>query len=100
MLNVLKNSIFKNLMIIIHGPTMILNSNNIKLTFKKLNNISPFICLLGVRLNHKLYSINQIKNLKKISYIENFSILHNSIKTYLKIPYYKLKTKKVLVISK
>jgi len=100
MVNVLKNSIFKNVVTLIHGPIMILNSNSMQLTFKTLNNISPFICLLGVRLNQKIYSKNQIKNLKKVSYIENFSILYNSIKIFIKMPYHKLKKKKMLSISK
>jgi len=83
-----------------HGPIIILNSNNNKLTFKKLENISPFISLLGVRLNSKIYSTKQIKNLKKVSYIENFSILHNSLKNFTKMTYYKFNNKKTLPISK
>ncbi len=98
--NILKNSIFKNLIILIHGPVILLNSNNVKLSVKNLKDISPFLCLLGVRLNYRIYSTKQIKNLKKMSYFENFLILHNSMQTCIKIPYYKFKNKKTLLMSK
>ena len=102
MINTLINSIFINVITLINGPILILNnkSNNINLTFKELKNISPLIRFLGLRLNNKIYSKNQIKNLKKISYIENFQVLHNSIKTFTKTPYYTIKNKKTLSISK
>ncbi len=100
MINLLKKSIFKNVTTLIHGPIMILNSNNAKLTFTKLNNISSFVCLLGVRLNYKIYCKNQIKKLRKVTYLANFSILHDFIKTFIKMPYYKFKPKKRSSISK
>jgi len=87
MIKTLKNSIFKNLVVLIHGPIILVNTTNKKLPFKELENINPFISLLGFRLNNKIYSRRQIKNLKKISYIENISIFHNSIKTFTKLPY-------------
>ena len=102
MISTLSNSVFKNLITLINGPILILNSNdnNIKLTFKELGNISPLIRLLGFRLNNKFYSKNQIKNLKDVSYLENFHVFHNSMKTFAKTPYYILKNKKTLPISK
>jgi len=102
MINTLINSIFINVITLINGPILILNnkSNNANLTFKELKNISPLIRFLGLRLNNKIYSKNQIKNLKKISYLENFQVLHNSIKTFTKTPYYAIKNKKTLSISK
>lgn len=95
MIKTLKNSIFKNLVVLIHGPIILLNNPNKKLTFKELESINPFISLLGFRLNNKIYSRKQIKNLKKMSYIENISIFHNSIKTFTKLPYWKFKNKKI-----
>jgi len=100
MINTLSNSIFRNIITLIHGPIIILNSNNTKLTFKELENISPLIRLIGFRLNNKVYSQNQIKSLKKISYLENFRAFHSSMKTFTKAPYYKLKNKKILTVSK
>jgi|SouAtlMetagenome_1021521.scaffolds.fasta_scaffold35777_1 hypothetical protein len=99
-INTLKNSIFKNLTTLIHGPIFILNSNNTRLTFKKLANISPFIDLLGIRLNYRVYSKEQVNKLKKLTYLENFCILHNSMKAFMKKPYYTFKSKKVLPMSK
>lgn len=101
MINTLRGSVFKNLVVLIHGPIILLNSsnNNTKLTFKELENISPLIHLLGFRLNNKIYSKKQTKNLKKMSYVENISIFHKYMKTFTKLPYYKLKSRKVLSIS-
>jgi hypothetical protein len=99
-INILKNSIFKNLTTLIHGPIFILSSNNTKLTFKKLANISPFISLLGIRLNYQVYSKEQVNKLKKLTYLENFHILHNSMKAFIKKPYHTLKSRKTLPISK
>jgi len=99
-INTLKTSIFKNLTTLIHGPIFVLNSSSTKLTLKKLGNISPFIGLLGVRLNYQVYSKEQVNKLKKLTYLENFHILHNSMKAFIKKPYHALKSKKILPISK
>ena len=102
MVNTLKNSIFKNLVVLIHGPILLLSidKNNSKLTFKELENISPQINFLGFKLNNKIYSKEQIKNLKKMSYLKNVCILHNSMKTFTKTPYYKFRSKKTVFLSK
>lgn len=101
MINTLRSSVFKNVVVLIHGPIILLNSsnNNAKLTFKELENISPLIHLLGFRLNNKIYSKKQTKNLKKMSYLENISIFHKYMKAFTKFPYYKLISRKVLSIS-
>jgi hypothetical protein len=100
MINTLKNSIFKNLAVLIHGPMFILNNKNSKLTFKELDDLSPLISLLGFRLNNKVYSTRQIKNLKKTSYLKNVVILRNSIKAFTKLPYRQFKSKNLLPVSK
>jgi len=87
MTHTLKNSIFKNLTLLIHGPIILLNSNNAELTLKKLENISPLITLIGLRLNYKVYSKEQIQNLKKMSYLENLSIFHRTMGNSIKTPY-------------
>ena len=100
MINTLKNSIFKNLIILIRGPIILLNTNDGNLTFKNLENINPLISFVGFRLNHKIYSKKQVKDLKKISYIENVSCFHGSLRIFTKMPYYKLSNKKRLSVSK
>lgn len=100
MIRTLKYSIFKNLITLLHGPIVLINTNNVELTLKKLKNINPLINLLCLKLNNKIYSKKQIKNIKKLSYIENVSIFHKSMKTLIKMPYYKFKSKKLLLISK
>ena len=103
MINTLKKSIFKNLVVLVHGPILLLNNgttNDAKLTLKELENINPLINFVGFRLNNKVYSNKQIKDLKKISYFENISILHNSMEIFTKRPYYKFKSKKASIVSK
>ncbi len=101
MIRTLKCSIFKNLITLLHGPIVLINTDNVEeLALKKLKNINPLINLLCLKLNNKIYPRKQIKNIKKLSYIENVSIFHKSMKTLIKMPYYKFKSKKFLLISK
>lgn len=100
MIRTLKCSIFKNLITLLHGPIVLINTNNVELTLKKLKNINPLINLLCLKLNNKIYSKKQIKNIKKLSYIENVSIFHKSMKNLIKMPYYKFKSKKLSLVSK
>ena len=87
MINILKNSIFKNLTLLINGPIILLNTNNVELTLKKLKSISPLITLIGLRINYKVYSKEQIQNLKKMSYLENLLIFHRTMGNSIKTPY-------------
>jgi hypothetical protein len=100
MIKTLNCSIFKNLTTLLHGPIILINSNDTKLISKKLKNINPLVNLLCLKLNNKIYSRKQIKNIKKLSYIENVSIFHKSMKTLIKMPYYKFNSKKLLLLSK
>ena len=100
MTNTLSCSIFRNLTTLLHGPVLLINSNHQKLTSKKLKNINPLINLLCLKLNNKVYSKKQIKNIKELSYIKNISIFHRSMKSLIRTPYYKLKNKKLSLTSK
>ncbi len=92
----------KNILVLTHGPIILLTNNHddTKLTFKELDNINPLINLLGFGLNNKIYLKKQIKNIKKMSYRENMFLLYKSMRTVIKIPYYKFKSKKALSVSK
>jgi len=102
MITILNDSIFKNIITILNGPILMVqkDNNNEKIDFKELLNVSSWIRLLGLKLNNKIYSKNQVQNLTKISYLENFYNFHNSIKTFGKTPYYVFKNRKVSSISK
>ena len=102
MITILRNSIFKNIISIINGPILMVQTNNskVQIGFKELFNVSSWVRLLGLKLNNKIYSRNQVQNLTKISYLENFRNFHNSIKTFGKMPYYVFKNKKIFLISK
>lgn len=91
---IMKDSILKNLTPLIHGSILLVHTNSKKLTLKKLNNISIFINLLCLRLNNKIYSKKQIKNLKKLSYIENIYLFYSFMQMNLKMLYYIFKNKK------
>ena len=80
----------------VHGPIILLNTNNSKLTLKKLEEVNPLISLLCLKINNKIYSKKQIKNLKKLSYTENVYTLYKSLQTFIKMPYCKLKKKKLI----
>ena len=94
--NILKNSIFKNVTLLIHGPIILLRSTSTNpLSYKTLENISSLIDLLCLKINNKVYSKKQIQNLKKMSYKENIIIFYTSMNTFLKIPHSKFAKKKV-----
>lgn len=92
----INDSIFKNLATIINGPMLLLHRGNAGLIVKKLNSINLRMSLLCLKLNNKLYSKKQTKGLKALSYNENVSLFHNSMKFVIKMPYYKLKNKKIV----
>lgn len=96
MVKVAKNSIFKNLTTLIHGPILLIHINSDELTAKKLNSISMLINLLCLKLNNKIYSKKQIKNLKKLSYSENIYLFYNSLQIIIKIPYFRFKNQKII----
>ena len=100
MVKSVKNSIFKNLTLIIHGPILLLHTGNTKLILKKLNSLNSWMSFLCLKLNNKIYSKKQITNLKEFSYFESVSTFHNCIKFLVRMPYYKLKNKKTIQISK
>lgn len=92
--NTIKNSVFTHLAVLIHASIILLNSSHSISTVSQLTKINP-LTLLGLRLNNKIYSKKQLKKLKKISYAQNVLVLHNSMKTLIKLPFYTLKNSKI-----
>ena len=96
MIKIIKNSIFKNISVLIHGLILLLHTNNTKLSLQQLDNISVLINLLCLKLNNKVYSKRQVKNLKQLSYIENIYLFYSSMQVIIKMPYYQFKNKKAI----
>ena len=47
--------------------------------------------ILSLKLNKKIYSNMQLKNLTTLNYNKNVVIMNKTFKKLLKVPYYKLK---------
>ncbi len=99
-LNVLKVSIFKNLATLIHGSIILLNSKIDKLTLKKITDNAVIINFLCLKLNNKIYSSKQIKNLVEFSYEKNIYLFYKMLNGFVKKPYFTLKKISIRTISK
>jgi hypothetical protein len=84
LLNTLKNSVFKNLINLIHGPVIIICNKN-TLVKNQLENVNTLISLLCLKLNNKVYSQQQIRNIKKLTYEKNVFLLYKSMNNCIKI---------------
>lgn len=90
-LKVFKNSIYKEIKQMIRGTFFFLKlgetsvlMNKHKL-FKELESIS--FTLLSVKLNNKIYSIVQLKNIKSLNYRNNVAVLYQFFLVNLKHVY-------------
>jgi hypothetical protein len=88
----INNSIYKNLKFLVNGVIIFLQPNTITLLkLKTLITINPLLTLLSIKLNNKFYSISQLKNIMFLNFKKNAIIFYKSLKTFLNIPYIKLK---------
>ena len=90
----LKKSIFKNFSILINGPVCFIKPEHplkVEETLKTLTNINDSITMIGLKINNKIYSMNQIKTLNLLNYSKNVINFTKTLNTLTKIPYYKLK---------
>ena len=90
----MQDSTFKNLSNLIHGPIVLLRGTNVKLSMSAIKNINPLIYLLCLKLNNKVYSKAQIKNVKQLSYLKNIFTFYKLLHVYVTMPYFTLKNKK------
>jgi hypothetical protein len=83
-----KNSIYKNNDAPINGLTLLIKptSHNILITKKILFSLDPFI-FLAFKLNNKIYSLTQIKQINSFSYYNNKLLLYKFGITNIK-PYF------------
>lgn len=100
-LKVLNHSIYKNIQQLVQGTFFFLQLNknktaflNKKKLFKNLETI--FFKLVSIKLNNKIYSIAQIKNIKSFKYKNNIALLYQFFLVNLKSQYVMLYNKKNL----
>jgi len=91
----LKNSVISNTSILISGSLCLvcLKKKTLKIDVQKLLNISKTMPVLGVKLNKKMYSRQQLSTLSTLNYTKNVKVLNKMFKKLLKIPNFKLKKK-------
>ena len=88
----LKNTIFKNLKTTINGPLKLVSLRDEKtlIDIKKLKKTFSNFQLSTVKLNNKLYSKSQIKNLELLNYKVNLYTFNKTLKNFLTINTLKL----------
>ena len=88
----LKNTIFKNLKTTINGPLKLVSLRDEKtlIDIKKLKKTFSNFQLSTVKLNNKLYSKSQIKNLELLNYKVNLYTFNKTLKNFLSINTLKL----------
>ena len=88
----LKNTIFKNLKTTINGPLKLISLKDQKtlINIKEINKILSNFQLCNVKLNHKLYSKSQIKNLEFLNYKTNLYTFNKTLKNFLTVNSLKL----------
>nr|QYJ09263.1 ribosomal protein L10 [Pleurosigma sp. mgcode 4] len=87
---VLKTSVYSNVVNLINGPFFLLTPNKKTTLTKKLlkKETLEFLKfrLLALKLNKKIYSINQIKKINSFVYKEAISVLYQFLLVNLKFP--------------
>jgi len=90
----LKHSIFKNIIPLINGPIFLININknqNLDHTLSQLKSFNAYITLLSLKLNNKIYFINQLSTLQTLNYKKNIKVFHKTLKSFFKQPYNKIR---------
>ena len=95
-INFLNNSIFKNLSSLINGSILLISlkkNTSTDLIIPQLQTCNIISTFLSLKLNNKIYSINQIKTIKTLNYQTQIRILTKSLKQFFQHPYNKLKNR-------
>ena len=91
----LKNSIFLKFCVSISGSLCLSyysNEKTIENDFNNSINLNPTMILTALKLNQKIYSSNQLKNLMTLNYSKNITVLNKTLKQLIKQPYYTIKS--------
>ena len=59
---------------------------------KHITKLNKSMSVLGLKLNQKIYSQNQLNSISTLNYNNNIKILTKILKQSIKLPYYKFKT--------
>ena len=87
---VLKTSIFSKQCHLINGSLCFLYYSNPKIIngkFKNIFKVDPGLSLIAIKLNNKIYSINQLKKITTVNYVENLKIFSKTLNNIYKKPY-------------
>lgn len=89
-IKVTKKSIYKNSLSMINSTFFFIKPSgnqllNKRILFNGLNSV--LFNLLAVKLNKKVYSISQIKNMSSFNYKTNMSVMYQFLVTNLKLSY-------------
>jgi hypothetical protein len=86
-LKTVKNSIYTNYSSIVCGIILFIELKFKSTTFELISlkkDLKPLFALLSVKLNNKIYSIDQLKGIKTFSYKQNMFNLYQSLDRHLK----------------
>lgn len=89
---IIKNSIYKNIKVLINSGIFIAKFSVIKKNFylKNIQHLNAFSILLGIKLNNKIYSKIQIVKLNNLNFQKNILIFLKKLKLFIKINFYNL----------
>ncbi len=87
-----EKSIFQKMNLIINSSTCFIYFKNdtSELNLHKLIKLNPLISCIGLKLNHKLYSVSQLSKVSTLNHTQNIKIFNKLLKKIIKFPYYKL----------
>ena len=94
----LQNSIYKKFSSIIGGFILLITTDSkvSKLSLESIiKNLRPSFNLVSVKLNDKIYSLSQLKDMKDLSYKKSVFNLHKTLDKHLKTTYLLTSKKKI-----
>ena len=89
-LKTMSDSIFKNFTSLICGIVIFIKPTEklTELDLKNLNkSLKPSFVLLAIKLNNKIYSVDQLNNISSLSYNKNMFNLYKNLEKYMKMSY-------------
>ena len=84
-----KESIYKNFTVLISGLILLITTNSKRLEkFERIKNLlQKSFSLISLKLNNKMYSINEINQIPYFSYRKNLFVFYKYLERHTKINY-------------